>query len=1078
MLEHSEVLTSVLLTKSYNTPLVIFSIMIAVFSSLTAFSSAERCFSASQIKHKIAWNLFGAISMGLGIWSMHFLGMLALNLPIAVRYEPLMTVASIIPAIFACSVVLWIMTKETISRHYLLLSGVLLGSGVGLMHYTGMTAIRLNATMTHGSGLFYLSIIAAVVLASVALTLQGGRLRQGSSHLFSKRQFLSALAMGSATSGMHYTAMSAVDFVADNSLETIPGIHRDTLIIMVSLSVFLILALAILLPRLNFYKNRAYKTETRYGNIFENSLTEIFIFSAEDYLFLNVNHGACQNIGYSQEELSKMTPLDIKPKMSLQQFDDLIEPLKNGSKDIVKFETVHQRKNGTHYFVEIHLQITDFLSKRAFVAIILDITERKNADKKLQLSSRVFSNIHEGIIITDADQLIVDVNPAFCKITGYSYEDVIGKSPEILRSNVHSPEFYEQKWKQLEVEGFWQSEQWKRKKSGILYAELLTISTLRDDAGNIVNYVGVFTDITAAKQQQDQLSHMAHYDTLTGLPNRVLFIDRFNQAIAHSSRTGNQLAVCFLDLDNFKSINDHYGHDKGDLVLIEVADRLQKSIREEDTVSRQGGDEFTLLLNDITSLIEVEQTIERIHNSLAQPYIIDNNSHTITLSTGVTLYTTDTGDIDTLLRHADNAMYQAKQAGRNRYHFFNTAQDREIILRHHRLDELEQALSNQEFELYYQPKINMMTGKVIGAEALIRWIHPERGLIPPLDFLPILEGTELEIKLGDWVIDQALKQLELWHNQNIAIEVSVNISSHHILSANFTASLETILAKYPSVQPQYLQLEILESSALGDLDTINSIIKTCQEPLGVCVALDDFGTGYSSLTHLRELPADTIKIDQTFVRDMLDDPGDYAIIKGVIGISDSFSRNIIAEGVETVEHGLMLILLGCNEAQGYGISRPMPASEMQNWISNYKPNPKWMDSASKQRTDLQTKIELFKLIAEQWRTRFMTKILAQSKGNDDWPIMDSKHCSCGNWIARVRFKRLFADTQLTLLEQAHEEVHLIANEIQLKYSRSDIEADQSILADFDLAFKRVGKALDQCLQENNNIQPTILSGSQ
>ena len=1078
MLEHSEVLSTVFLTKSYNTPLVIFSIMIAVFSSLTAFSSAERCFSATQIKHKIAWNLFGATSMGLGIWSMHFLGMLALNLPIAIRYEPLMAVASIIPAIFACSVVLWIMTKETISRHYLLLSGVLLGSGVGLMHYTGMTAIRLNATMTHGSGLFYLSIIAAVVLASVALKLQGGRLRQGSSDLFSKREFLSALAMGSATSGMHYTAMSAVNFVADNSLETIPGIHRDTLIIMVSLSVFLILALAILLPRLNFYKNRAYKTETRYGNIFENSLTEIFIFSAEDYLFLNVNHGACQNIGYSQEELSKMTPLDIKPKMSLQQFDDLIEPLKNGSKDIVKFETVHQRKNGTHYFVEIHLQITDFLSKRAFVAIILDITERKNADKKLQLSSRVFSNIHEGIIITDADQLIVDVNPAFCKITGYSYEDVIGKSPEILRSNVHSPEFYEQKWKQLEVEGFWQSEQWKRKKSGILYAELLTISTLRDDAGNIVNYVGVFTDITAAKQQQDQLSHMAHYDTLTGLPNRVLFIDRFNQAIAHSSRTGNQLAVCFLDLDNFKSLNDHYGHDKGDLVLIEVADRLQKSIREEDTVSRQGGDEFTLLLNDITSLIEVEQTIERIHNSLAQPYIIDNNSHTITLSTGVTLYPTDTGDIDTLLRHADNAMYQAKQAGRNRYHFFNTAQDREIILRHHRLDELEQALSNQEFELYYQPKINMMTGQVIGAEALIRWIHPERGLIPPLDFLPILEGTELEIKLGDWVIDQALKQLELWHNQNIAIEVSVNISSHHILSANFTASLETILAKYPSVQPQYLQLEILESSALGDLDTINSIIKTCQEPLGVCVALDDFGTGYSSLTHLRELPADTIKIDQTFVRDMLDDPGDYAIIKGVIGISDSFSRNIIAEGVETVEHGLMLILLGCNEAQGYGISRPMPASEMQNWISNYKPNLKWMDSASKQRTDLQTKIELFKLIAEQWRTRFMTKILAQSKGNDDWPIMDSKHCSCGNWIARVRFKRLFADTQLTLLEQAHEEVHLIANEIQLKYSRSDIEADQNILADFDLAFKRVGKALDQCLQENNNIEPTILSGSQ
>jgi PAS domain S-box-containing protein len=438
--------------------------MIAIFSSLTAFSSAERSFSATQTNHKFAWNLFGATSMGLGIWSMHFIGILALNLPIPVRYDPLITVTSIIPAILACSVVLWIMTQETVSPSYLLLSSVLLGSGIGLMHYTGMVAMHLNATMTHDNDLFYLSIIGAVVLATVALSLQGGRLGQDNSLFFNKRQFISALVMGSATSGMHYTAMSAVNFAENNSLETITGINSDTLIVMVSLSVFLILVFAILLPRLNFYKNSASNTEIRYGNIFENSLTEIFIFSADNYLFLNVNHGATQNIGYSQEELKNMTPLDIKPKLSLEQFNDLVEPLRNGSKDIIKFETTHQRKNGTLYFVEVHLQITDFLSKLAFVAIILDITERKNADKKLQLSSRVFSNIHEGIIITDANQLIIDVNPAFSKITGYSPEDVIGKNTEILRSNVHSPEFYEKKWKQLDAEGFWQSEQWKRKK--------------------------------------------------------------------------------------------------------------------------------------------------------------------------------------------------------------------------------------------------------------------------------------------------------------------------------------------------------------------------------------------------------------------------------------------------------------------------------------------------------------------------------------------------------------------------------------------------------------------------------------
>ena len=1066
MLEHSEVLSTVLLTKSYNTPLVIISIIIAIFSSLTAFSSAERSFSATQINNKIAWNLFGATSMGLGVWSMHFIGMLALNLPIPVRYDPLITVTSIIPAIFACSVVLWIMTKETISRYLLLLGGVLLGSGIGLMHYTGMAAIRLNATMSHDNYSFYLSIIGTVAIATVALALQGGRLRQGNTVFFTKRQFFSALAMGSATSGMHYTSMSAVNFTENNSFETITGINSDTLIVMVSLSALLILVFAILLPRLNFYKNRASKTEIRYGNIFENSLTEIFIFSADNYLFLNVNHGATQNIGYSQEELSKMTPLDIKPQMSLEQFNDLVEPLRDGSQDIIKFETTHQRKNGTLYFVEIHLQITDFLSKLAFVAIILDVTERKNADKRIELSSRVFSNIHEGVIITDANHLIVDVNPAFSIITGYTPEEVIGKNPDLLRSNIHGPAFYENKWKTIDTEGFWQAEQWKRKKSGVLYAELLTISTLKDDAGNIVNYVSVFSDITASKEQQDQLSQMAHYDMLTGLPNRTLFIDRFNQAIAHSTRTGNQLAVCFLDLDNFKSINDNYGHDKGDLVLIEVAERLQKSIREEDTVSRQGGDEFALLLNDITSLVEVEQTIERIHHSLAKPYIINNNSHTITLSTGVTLYPSDTGDIDTLLRHADNAMYQAKQAGRNGYHFFNTAQDQAIILRHHRIDEIKQALSKNEFQLYYQPKVNMLTGKVIGAEALIRWVHPEKGLIPPLDFLPIIQGTELEVKIGYWVIEQAVKQLELWHTQNLTLEVSVNISSHHILSDNFTANLEAILAKYPSVDSQHLQLEILESSALGDLDTISRIIITCQDEIGISFALDDFGTGYSSLTHLRKLPSDTIKIDQTFVRDMLDDPGDYGIIKGVIGISDSFNRNVIAEGVETVEHGLMLILLGCYQAQGYGISRPMPANEMPNWVSNYKPNLQWIDSTKKQRTNSQNKVELFKLISEQWKARFLTRILDKSEYNKDWPIMDSKHCSCGNWIARVRHRRFFAEKQLIQLEQAHEEVHFIANQILFKYGGSDIEADQSALADFNFAFNKMNDALAQCLQDN------------
>jgi len=800
------------------------------------------------------------------------------------------------------------------------------------------------------------------------------------------------------------------------------------------------------------------QNEERYAKIFEGSLTEIYIFDAETYRFIKVNHGARENIGYTDEEIKNLTPLDFKPGLSPEQFINLFEPLRTGEKEIIQFETVHQRKNGTIYNVEVHLQLTSFLDKQAFVAIILDITERKKAEEKHKLSSRVFSDTHEGIIITDTKQNIVDVNPAFCNITGYSRDEVIGLNPRLLSSGKQSSGFYIEMWEQLNKEGYWQGEIWNRTKSGELFAELLTISILKDDEDNIVNYIGVFTDITSSKKQQEQLHLMAHYDVLTGLPNRALFVDRFNQAIAHSKRTEFQLAVCFLDLDDFKPVNDKYGHEIGDELLIEVAKRIQFCIREEDTVSRQGGDEFALLLNDIESFSQVEQTLERIHNTLAQPYLINNYPHHIRVSSGVTLYPSDDSDIDTLLRHADNAMYKAKQTGRNRYCLFNTEQDQEVFLKHHRLDEIEKALSNNEFELYYQPKVNMLTSKVFGAEALIRWNHAEKGLIPPLDFLPVIEGTELEIKIGDWVIEQALKQLESWHQQGVNIEVSVNIASHHILSDNFFTELSAMLAKYSAVNPNYLQLEILESSALGDLNAISLVIKNCQQALGVKVALDDFGTSYSSLTHLRSLTANTIKIDQSFVRDMLDDPSDYAIIDGVIGLSDSFNRNVIAEGVESTAHGLMLLVMGCHEAQGYGIAKPMPATDFPKWLTSYKPNQDWLNCAHQHLTDKETKVKLFRLTETRWQQHFVSNIQASPEEIKNWPIMEKKHCHGGTWIKRARQERIFSKKSLDKLEQALEQAHSIAETIQYTYQEGEIANARNTLAELQAAFDVMNNA--------------------
>ena len=803
-------------------------------------------------------------------------------------------------------------------------------------------------------------------------------------------------------------------------------------------------------------------SEERYGKIFEGSLTEIFIFDAETYHFIKANNGARENLGYSDDELLKLTPVDIKPEISLEEFNLLVEPLLSGEKDILQFETLHQRKDGTRYNADIRLQLTDFMGQPAFVAIIIDITERKKSEENLRLLSRVFRDTQEGIIITDTDQLIIDANPAFSNITGYSLEDVIGKNPRVLSSGKHDPQFYKEMRQSITEHGHWQGEVWNRTKQGELYAELLTISSLINDHGEVTHYVGVFTDITNSKQQQEKLSLIAHYDVLTNLPNRALFVDRFHQAIAHSRRTEHQLAVCFLDLDDFKPVNDNYGHEAGDKLLIEVARRITACIREEDTVSRQGGDEFAILLNDIESSSQCESTMVRLHQSLAEPYIIDDVQHAVTASSGITFYPSDSGDIDTLLRHADQAMYQAKLEGKHRYQLFNPDSDQRTIEKHHHLEEIEQALVNNEFQLYYQPKVNMVTGDVFGAEALIRWIHPEKGLIPPLDFLPLIGDTPLDISVGEWVIGEALQQLDSWQRQGIKLEVSVNISSNHLLSSSFVENLEAHLAKYPSIDPRSLQIEILESSALGDIHAINHIIKTCQNQLGVSFSLDDFGTGYSSLTHLRSLPVTTIKIDQSFIRDMLDDPDDYTIIEGVIGLAKSFNRKVIAEGVETTAHGEMLLLMGCEQAQGYAIAKPIPATAFSQWLNNYSPNKDWLLCGNKHRSQKENSLKIFRMISQQWRDVFIDNIMSSPNEVTHWPILDTKHCPCGKWIGREEQGQLFEVEGLQRLGRAHDEVHMIAHAIQSKYQEGDVEATRAVLADLQLAISEMSNAAGLC----------------
>jgi diguanylate cyclase (GGDEF)-like protein/PAS domain S-box-containing protein len=561
--------------------------------------------------------------------------------------------------------------------------------------------------------------------------------------------------------------------------------------------------------------------------------------------------------------------------------------------------------------------------------------EKTTAEVRLQLAASVFTHAREGIMITDADGTIVEVNDTFSRITGYSREETMGANPRVLEYGRQTPDYYAAMWRGLTDKGHWYGEAWNRRKNGEMYAVMITISAVSDSTGRTQNYVALFSDITSMKQHERQLEHIAHYDALTGLPNRVLLADRLQQGIIQSQRRMRSLAVVFLDLDGFKAVNDAHGHDVGDELLVALAQRMKAALRDGDTLARVGGDEFVAILVDLDCARDCEPVLARMLQAASDPVTARAQVLHVSASIGVTLYPQDGGDADLLMRHADQAMYQAKQAGRNRYQLFDVAQEVALQTFHEGLHQIRRALDKEEFVLYYQPKVNMLTRKVIGVEALIRWQHPTRGLLSPAAFLPKIEDYPISVELGEWVVANALAQMTQWHAVGLDMPVSVNIGARQLQQDNFVPRLLELMGAHPDLPSHHLELEVLETSALEDMTKVSQVMHACRQ-MGVRFALDDFGTGYSSLTYLKRLPAEVIKIDQSFVRDMLDDPDDLAIVKGIIGLAAAFHREVIAEGVETPAHGELLLSLGCELAQGFGIARPMPASELPGWLASWR----------------------------------------------------------------------------------------------------------------------------------------------
>ncbi|MBA6328303.1 EAL domain-containing protein [Colwellia sp. MB02u-6] len=587
---------------------------------------------------------------------------------------------------------------------------------------------------------------------------------------------------------------------------------------------------------------------------------------------------------------------------------------------------------------------------------VTDISERKkiehdqnlaNEDKEkradeLALAAKVFTHAREGILITDAKGIIIEVNDAFTEITGYSREDSCGENPRFLQSGRQSAEFYISMWQTISTTGEWYGEVWNKRKNGEVYPEILTICAVHNDAGELQNYLAMFGDISVMKSKIKKLGYIGQYDLLTNLPNRALLADRLTQAMLQCKRRQQSLVVVFLDLDGFKQINDIYGHHLGDELLIALSIRMKGALRKGDTLARFGGDEFVAVLTDLGKTEDCQSALERLLRAVSEPVAVGNVVLNTSASIGATLYPQDNGCADLLIRHAAQAMCVAKELGKNCYHLFDTAVDDAIKLQLDNLKTIRRALDQQQFVLHYQPKVNMRTGIVMGVEALIRWQHPERGLLNPFEFLPLIENNPMSIEMGEWVIDTALRQISQWQTIGLILPtgISVNIAAMQLQQPDFTDRLTRLLASHSDVEARYLELEVLETSALDDVIRVSNTMNDCMA-LGVIFSLDDFGTGYSSLTYLRRLPASLIKIDQSFVRDMLINVDDFSIVEGVIALAKSFKREVIAEGVETIEHGAALLQLGCELAQGYGIARPMPASDIPAWVSRWKPDISW-----------------------------------------------------------------------------------------------------------------------------------------
>jgi diguanylate cyclase (GGDEF)-like protein/PAS domain S-box-containing protein len=669
-------------------------------------------------------------------------------------------------------------------------------------------------------------------------------------------------------------------------------------------------------------------SEAKFATVFRTCPESISITLEEDGTYLEVNEAYERVFGYRRQDVLGRSALDLGVWVDGLERQALLRKLRQEGR-LEGFEVRMRRASGEIIIVRLSAERVVLHGHAHLLAVARDVTLEKKQQESLRLAARVFESTAEGILITDPAERIVAVNRAFAEMTGYGEAEVRGRRPSILAADRHDKRFFQQLWETLHRSGRWQGEMWNRSKSGEVRPYLLTISALRDEQGVVINYIGVMRDISNIKQSQQQLELLANYDPLTGLGNRNLFLTHLKAGIERAARHERKLALIFIDLDNFKVINDTLGHDVGDVLLAEVARRLKGAVRQEDIVCRLGGDEFTVYVEDFDDPQALASTAQRLVQAASEPYQISGHDIFVTASVGISIYPNDGTSISELVKNADTAMYKVKEQGRNGFQFFKEDMNARAFERLVFVSGLRRALERSEFRVMYQPQVDLQDERPRGAECLLRWNHPDLGEVSPGSFIPVAEETGLIVPIGEWVLHRVCRQLHDWRGL-AGGRVSVNVSARQFRQPELVEAIRRSVAEV-GIDTSLLAIELTESALIDDPEKAAVTLGQLKD-MGLTVSIDDFGTGYSSLSYLKRFPIDCLKIDRTFVRDIVTDPDDAAIVTAIITMAQSLKLDVVAEGVETQEQVDFLRARGCAAAQGYYFSRPLSAERMVEWL--------------------------------------------------------------------------------------------------------------------------------------------------